>query len=618
MRDWDEIMRDLAAESPEVMRHVLRRSTEEARAAGQLLLALTPESRVLDLGCGLGALAFSFARTCRQVVAVDLILEHLRWIQAYAGAAGTPNLVLACAGDSPALPFADATFDVVLLSGVLEYVGLACPGEPRAVQQAFLRDIARVLTPGGQLYLGIENRLSWRYFVGRPEEHTRLRFVALLPRGLADRLHRRRRGQPLRIYTHTLGGYRRLLAGAGLDAPRFFYPLPKYSRIATLLPLDAAGREVLLPAATFRPRPWHHRLQSGGPARRFARSFVIVAGRAPAPASLLGALIDAARARCADPALAGGRWNLDRFEVRARTGKLYLHLTAGDGTRLLGKVPLTPAARRWVRGSWEALTAVHGSPAVSAATRAVVPRALARAGVGGHEIVLEEWKPGVRLRRGGPVQARMVDAALAFLTRLHRETRERVVVDEAVYARHFAPHLEGLVRWFAPAERGPYRARVDRLDAFCRRAVLGAPVPLVLRHGDFSLTNCLFSPRTLRLATIVDWDLAEPRGLPLTDAMRILLHERARPGGDRPPRREWSLRGVPETLLDPGHRARYADYLGALELPERLFAPLAVIYWAQLVNNHHGVHRCRWDRAWREENLVGRLDRWETLLGEQL
>jgi SAM-dependent methyltransferase len=209
--DWDETMRAVVADAPGVLPHILRRSTDEARAAGKLLLSLTPQSRVLDIGCGLGAFAFSFARTCNQVVALDLILEHLQWIRAYAASLGLTNLVLGCAGDAPNLPFADHTFDVVLMSGVLEYVALACPGEPSAVQQAFLRDIARILKPDGQVYIGIENRLSWRYFLGRREEHTKMRFAALLPRLMANAIHRRTRGREFRIYTYSMRGYRRLL-----------------------------------------------------------------------------------------------------------------------------------------------------------------------------------------------------------------------------------------------------------------------------------------------------------------------------------------------------------------------------------------------------------------------
>ena len=612
VKTWDEIMRDVLSESPGLMHQIVRRSTDEARAAGKFLLSLSPQSRVLDIGCGLGAFAVSFARTSHEVVAIDLILEHLRWIRPYSESVGTTNMVLACAGDSPHLPFAAGSFDAVVMSGVLEYVALSSPGEPRAIQQAFLRDIARILKPQGQIYIGIENRLSYRYFLGRREEHTKMRFVSLLPRRLANAMHKRSRGRELRIYTHPMSGYRRLLDAAGFKDMQVFYPLPKYSRIATLLPLEGGSRDSLLPAASFRVSGWVDRWRSSAFGRYFARSFVIIGQRSKSRGSLLGQLVAAAREHCTQPMLANGAsWNLNRYEVRRRTGKLYLHLTASDGSRLLAKVPLDPTARQQVRASYDTMSLVHQAPGVSSATKAVVPRVFGSASVGGHEIVLEEWRPGVQVRYGGPLRGHLVSQSMRFLIGLHTETQDRVKIDDGAYTEYFQPHFDRLGRWFAAAELQTVEGRISRLNGFCREQVLGAELPIVLRQGDFSLTNCLFDPRTLKLAVIVDWDLSETRGLPLTDAIRLLLHANRQSRGANGRLLEVSLRGVPELLGSPEHRDLYADYMRALNIEARLFTPLAVVYWAQLVNRHYAVPRCRWDVAWRGENLIALLERWE-------
>lgn len=72
---------------------------------------------------------------------------------------------------STALPFENASFDVVLTNHVIEHVG------DRAVQLAHLTEIARVLKPGGVAYLAVPNR--WMLI----EPHYRLAFLSWWPHG---------------------------------------------------------------------------------------------------------------------------------------------------------------------------------------------------------------------------------------------------------------------------------------------------------------------------------------------------------------------------------------------------------------------------------------------------
>jgi ubiquinone/menaquinone biosynthesis C-methylase UbiE len=105
--------------------------------------------RILDAGCGDAALAVALAQRGALVTGVDADPRILAAARARAEASGVaPELMQ---GDVRALPFADASFDIVLAVTVLCFVdnaGLA------------VREMARVLRPGGRLVIGELGRWS--------------------------------------------------------------------------------------------------------------------------------------------------------------------------------------------------------------------------------------------------------------------------------------------------------------------------------------------------------------------------------------------------------------------------------------------------------------------------
>jgi SAM-dependent methyltransferase len=230
-----------------VCRDVLKRE----RALGLSLLPPTAGARALDLGSGWGTLSLPLAQAGWAVTSMDLAPLRARVTQLRANEDGLRNVLVVVGGDTPHLPFAESHFDAVVLNGVLEWVAVNEQGTPRDAQLKYLREVRRIIKPAGFVYIGVENRLSHHYLRGSPEDHVGLRWMALLPRRLADLWTKSQIGAPYRTHTYTLYGYRHLLRDAGYDEVRFFYPHSSYRHPSLIIPLDGhVGLRVLFQLVT--------------------------------------------------------------------------------------------------------------------------------------------------------------------------------------------------------------------------------------------------------------------------------------------------------------------------------------------------------------------------------
>ena len=107
--------------------------------------------RVLDAGCGGGGMPLSLAEEAGAVVGIDPA-ERFQDAGARLGRErGLRNLHFALA-DGMALPFRGGSFDLVLSHAVIEHVADA---------PLYLRECARVLAPGGRVYLSTSPYLSF-------------------------------------------------------------------------------------------------------------------------------------------------------------------------------------------------------------------------------------------------------------------------------------------------------------------------------------------------------------------------------------------------------------------------------------------------------------------------
>jgi SAM-dependent methyltransferase len=126
------------------------------------LLRATGARRVLDSGCGNGESVDALSAAGFDAWGHDLSAFR-KW--QWRARTHRERLVVA---DGLRLPFPDGFFDAVISSGVLEHVGVSESGGPGiyevaplpdrdARRAAFLAGLARVLAPGGTLYLDFPN-----------------------------------------------------------------------------------------------------------------------------------------------------------------------------------------------------------------------------------------------------------------------------------------------------------------------------------------------------------------------------------------------------------------------------------------------------------------------------
>lgn len=161
-------------------------------------------TQVLDVGCGNGAFMIAFAKAGAAVSGIE-VNETLTAIAnealAEAGISGT-----ALTYDGVTFPFPDRTFDFAFCASVLEHVS-----DP----QKLLAETARVLKPGGKVYLAFPNR--WRPV----ETHTQVWFLGYLPRSWARMLLRQfwKRNSIDELNLHFLSFWklRRLMRGLPLE-----------------------------------------------------------------------------------------------------------------------------------------------------------------------------------------------------------------------------------------------------------------------------------------------------------------------------------------------------------------------------------------------------------------
>ncbi|MFN3864177.1 MAG: ArsR/SmtB family transcription factor [Erythrobacter sp.] len=150
--EWDEL-RALHSPDAEVERRLVA------------ALAAAPLGHLLDIGTGTGRMAELFADSAERVVALDKNLEMLRVARAKLQHLPAARIEMV-QGDFYDLPFADGSFDTVLLHQVLHFAADPAPA---------LSEAARVIRAGGRIAI-VDFAAHQREELRDRHQHARLGF----------------------------------------------------------------------------------------------------------------------------------------------------------------------------------------------------------------------------------------------------------------------------------------------------------------------------------------------------------------------------------------------------------------------------------------------------------
>ncbi len=206
---------DLTSESTELEREIVDWPTEYHLSSrrGNLLrwLNLPAESRVLELGCGCGAVTRVLGESGAAITAVEGSVRRAAIAAERCRDLSNVRIV----ADNIATLCLEEQYDIVTLIGVLEYSPLFMSGaDPIG---ACLSKARSFLKEGGTLLIAIENQLGLKYFAGSSEDHLGQPFY-----GVGDLY-----GSGTAV-TFGRNELRQRLEEAGFEKTEFFYPYPDY------------------------------------------------------------------------------------------------------------------------------------------------------------------------------------------------------------------------------------------------------------------------------------------------------------------------------------------------------------------------------------------------------
>ena len=182
-------------------------------------LPMDKNTKVLEVGSGMGAVTGALAEKAGSVTCVDLSKKR-SLINAYRNQK-YDNVTIYVGNFNDIEPVLPCDYDYVLLIGVFEYGQSYIP--TKTPYEDFLNINQKHVKKDGNLVIAIENKMGMKYWAGCAEDHLSQFFAGIedYPDGGAVR-------------TFTRGGLEKLLHKCGIPDYHFYYPYPDYKFTDTI------------------------------------------------------------------------------------------------------------------------------------------------------------------------------------------------------------------------------------------------------------------------------------------------------------------------------------------------------------------------------------------------
>lgn len=453
----------------------------------------TNHQTCLDVGSGWGSLSLGLSRFYDEVYSVERVYERLRFQSVRAKIDEIQNVHF-LRGSLLNLPIADHSIDLVVVSGVMEWIGLSKSSLPPGdVQRLFLAELNRVLKPNGRIYLGIENWFGMSYFL-RSRDQSRLPFSSLAARpaaknfsgwvqrrnnkdGAATQLFHQQQSQ-YRTYTYSHWGYLRLFEQAGFHGVKTYWAWQSYSYPHLSGSLDGktirhiASNTGLL--ANNRLVRWLAMVVNVIPdfglsllLKIFSPHFLFIAGRESTKSSSLQETILA----------------------HEQDAKSFVRLT-------LGATPRLKTTYLLLNNRGKVFKSVRVSEGKQPGS--------------GNRFTLEE-NQGVPGRLMNPYDNNEILLAADWLITFQRSSTKGVWLEQKL-----TEEIRTLTQFaLSLPECQKFKAEICAFERVYLLQIMSYPISVVCEHGDFTPPNLILTPQ--RKIHAVDWEFFRESGNPLLD-----------------------------------------------------------------------------------------------------